>query len=156
MICGDVLSSHLLAAHNLIRWFILPAAVVAVFAAVSGWNGSKPASPILRRSGSVFVAAMDVQFVIGIILYFWASPTTQVAFQNMALAMKDHELRFFSVEHVTYMFIAVVLAHVGAGISRKAKTDRAKYRGATIAYTLSLLLMLAGIPWWRPLLRWGS
>jgi len=156
MICGDVLYSHLLTAHNLIRWFLLAAAVVAVFAAASGWNGRKPVSPMLRRSGSVFVAAMDVQFVIGIILYFWLSHVTQVAFQNMALAIKDHELRFFSVEHVAYMFIAVVLAHVGAAVSRRAKTDRAKYRGATIAYSLSLLVMLAGIPWWRPLVRWGS
>jgi hypothetical protein len=28
-----------------------------------------------------------------------------------------------------------------------------KFRGAAIAYSISLVLMLAGIPWWRPLLR---
>jgi len=50
----------------------------------------------------------------------------------------------------------VILAHVGAAMSRKSKTDRMKYRGATIAYSISVLLMLAGIPWWRPLLRFGS
>jgi hypothetical protein len=30
-----------------------------------------------------------------------------------------------------------------------------KYRGAAITYTLSLLVMLAGMPW-RPLLRTGA
>jgi hypothetical protein len=151
-----VLYPHLLAAHNLIRWLILAAGIFAVFAAATGWNDNNPVSPMLRRTGSVFVMTMDLQFVIGLALYFWVSPLTQLAFQNMSLAMKDHELRFFSVEHLAYMFLAVLLAHVGSVVSRKAKTDRAKYRGATIAYSLSLLLILAGIPWWRPLLRWGS
>jgi hypothetical protein len=151
-----VLYPYLLAAHNLIRWLILAAGIFAVFAAASGWNGNKPISPMLRRSGSVFVMTMDLQFVIGLVLYFWVSPLTQLAFQNMSLAMKDHELRFFSVEHLAYMLLAVVAAHLGAAVSRRAKTDRAKYRGATIAYSVSLLLILAGIPWWRPLLRWGG
>jgi hypothetical protein len=99
------------------------------------------------------VATIDLQLLVGLILYFAVSPLTRMAFQNMAVAMKDHELRFFSVEHTTYMLIAVILAHVGAVMSRRAATDRAKYRAATIAYAISLLVMLAGIPWWRPLLR---
>ena len=138
------------------RWVILAAAVVAVMVAGSGWSGSKPGGPGLRRYGSIFVVTMDVQLLLGLILYFAASPITRVAFQNMAVAMKDHELRFFTVEHTTYMLIALILAHVGAVMSRRAKTDRAKYRAATIAYALSLLLILGGIPWWRPLLRWGG
>jgi hypothetical protein len=54
------------------------------------------------------------------------------------------------------MFLALVCAHVGGVLARKGKTDLKKYRGATIAFGLSILLVLAGIPWWRPLLRFGS
>lgn len=104
----------------------------------------------------MFVIAMDVQLLLGLIFYFAASPITRIAFENMAAAMKDHELRFFTVEHTTYMLIAIILAHVGAAMSRKARTDQAKYRAAAIAYALSLLLILAGIPWWRPLIRFGE
>jgi hypothetical protein len=74
----------------------------------------------------------------------------------MAAAMKVHELRFFAVEHTAYMLFAVILAHVGAALSRKARADLSKYRGAAICYSLSFLFILAGIPWWRPLLRFGS
>jgi hypothetical protein len=147
---------HLLAFHSLLRWFVLAAAVVAFFTAVSGWSGTKPASPGLLRFSVIFVAFMDLNFLIGLILYFGASPVTKMAFQNMAAAMKDHEMRFFSVEHTTYMFLALVCAHVGGVLARKGKTDLKKYRGATIAFGLSILLVLAGIPWWRPLLRFGS
>jgi hypothetical protein len=147
---------HLLAFHGLLRWIVLAAALAAILTAASGWSGTKPASPSLRRFSLIFVASMDLNFLLGLILYFGASPVTKMAFQNMAAAMKDHELRFFSVEHTTYMFLAVVLAHVGGALARKGKTDLKKYRGATMAFLFSLLLILAGIPWWRPLLRIGS
>ena len=151
-----MLYSELLELHNFLRWIVLAAALVAICVAASGWIGSKPVSPALRRFGTIFVSTMDVQLLVGLILYLAASPITRMAFQNMSAAMKDHELRFFTVEHTTCMLIAVIVAHVGAVMSRKATTDRAKYRAAAIAYTISFLVMLAGIPWWRPLLRWGG
>ena len=153
---GVMLYPQLLAFHGALRWIVLVAAIVALIVSASGWSGTKPATPLLSRCGTVFVAGMDVQFLLGLILYFFASPLTRVAFENMSVAMKDHELRFFTVEHTTYMVIAVILAHVGAARARRAKTDLSKYRTAAICYGLSLLLILAGIPWWRPLLRLGS
>ena len=150
-----MLYPHLLAFHSLVRWIVLGAAIFAVWVAISGWLKSKPIGPALRRAGTIFVVSLDVQLLIGLILYFAVSPLTRMAFQNMAVAMKDHEMRFFTVEHTTYMLVAVTLAHVGSVMSRKAKTDRAKYRVATLTYGLSLLLILGGIPWWRPLLRLG-
>ena len=147
---------HLLGLHGILRWVVLAAAVAAIVVAASGWSGRKPVSAALFRFGIIFVAALDLEFLVGLILYFGASPITKMAFQNMAAAMKDHEMRFFAVEHTFYMFLAVILAHVGGALSRKARTDLVKYRGAAICYSVSLLLMLAGIPWWRPLLRLGS
>ena len=111
---------------------------------------------VLFRFGTIFVTLMDFQFLLGLLLYFGASPIVRMALQNMSVAMKDHELRFFAVEHTTYMFLAVVCAHLGAVLARRGKTDRAKYRGAAISYVISVLLILAGIPWWRPLFRFGA
>ena len=155
MIAG-MLYPYLLAFHSLLRWVAIAAGIAAAVVAVSGWSGRKPASPGLLRAGIAFVITMDVQLLIGLILYFAVSPVTKMAFQNMTAAMKVHELRFFTVEHTTYMLLAVILAHVGGAISRKGKTDRGKYRGASICYVLSLLLMLAGTPWFRPLFRFGG
>src|SRR5689334_22761650 len=109
-----MLYPHLLAFHSLMRWIVLGAAIFAVWVAASGWLKSKPIGPALRRAGTFFVVSLDVQLLLGLILYFAASPLTRMAFQNMAVAMKDHELRFFTVEHTTYMLVAVILAHVGS------------------------------------------
>ena len=145
----------LLALHNAVRWLALTAALVAILVAFSGWSGAKPAGASLRRFSLLFVIVMDIEFLIGLLLYSGASPITRAAFANFGEAMKHHELRFFAVEHSVLMFLAVICAHLGAALARKARTDLMKHRGAAIAYSVSFLLMLAGIPWWRPLLRLG-
>ena len=143
----------LLALHSWIRWIVLLAGISAILVAISGWSGTKPAGTNLRRWSVIFVATMDLNFLLGLLLYFGASPITRAALQNMGAAMKQTEPRFFAVEHTTLMFLAVVCAHVGGALARKGRTDLKKYRGAAIAFILSLLLMLGGIPWFRPLFR---
>jgi len=147
---------HLLAFHGLMRWVVLAAAVAAILVALSGWSGTKAAGKNLRLASVIFVIAMDLELLIGLVLFFGASPITRAALANLGEAMKSHESRFFTVEHTLLMLLAVMCAHVGGALSRKGRTDLAKYRGAAIAYLISLLLMLGGIPWWRPLLRLGS
>ena len=127
---------HLLGFHGLFRWLVLVAAIAAIFVAFSGWSGAKPPSPNLRRFSVIFVIAMDIELLVGLLLYFGASI----------------ELRSAFLAHGALMLLAVVCAHVGGALSRKASTDLMKYRGAAIAYTISLLVMLAGMPW-RPVLR---
>lgn len=148
--------SHLIAFHGLLRWVVLLAALAAIFVALSGWSGTKPAGPNLRRFSLIFVIAMDIELLIGLYLYFVASPITRAALANIGEAMKYKEPRFFTVEHTLLMLLAVVCAHIGGALSRKGTTDLKKHRGAAIAYIISVLFILAGIPWWRPLLRLGS
>ena len=144
---------QLLAVHGWLRWVVLLAAIAAILVAFSGWGGTKPAGTNLRRWSVIFVSAIDLNFLLGLILYFFISPITRAALHNFGEAMKQTEPRFFAVEHTTLMLLAVVGAHVGGALARKGRTDLKKYRGAAIAFTLSLLLMLGGIPWFRPLFR---
>ena len=56
------------------------------------------------------------------------------------------------------MLLAVILAHLGRILARKAATPAAKRTRLLVCFGLSLLLMLAGIPWpgmtaGRPLFR---
>lgn len=147
---------QLIVFHSVFRWLVLLAAVVAIFLALSGWSGIEPAKPSLMRASLLYVIAIDLEFLVGLLLYFGASPITRDALSNLSEAMKSQQSRFFTVEHTLMMLLAVICAHIGGAVARKAAAARTKYRGAAIAYTISLLLMLGGIPWWRPLLRLGS
>ena len=121
---------HLLSFHGLFRWILLAAALAAIVVALSGWSGTKPPGPNLRWVGLLFVVAMDLELLSGVLLYFGASDA----------------LRSALIPHGGIMFLAVLCAHLGGVLTRKGATDATKYRGAAIAWTISLVLMLGGIP----------
>lgn len=138
--------------HGLWRWVVLLAALTAVAVAVAGLVRRSAFYPAGRRAGIFYVAALDTQLFMGLWLYS-LSPLVRSAWVNLPAAMKTHDLRFFSVEHVTAMLLAIVLVHVGALRGRRAPTDRAKYLHLVCWNAASLAVILAGIPWWRPFLR---
>lgn len=144
----------LLALHSLLRWAVLAAGGAAVLGALGGRAGWSAADD---RRGLWFVLAMDLQFLLGLLLYAGVSPMTRVAFADFGGAMGNSVLRFWAVEHLFGMLIAVALVHIGRVRIRKADAGRRR-RLALIFYGLALVIVLASIPWpgtpaARPLLR---
>jgi len=142
-----------LSVHNFVRWLVLAAAIYAVLRSMGGWRGAQPWTASSAGTGRVFVILMDVQFLLGVLLYAMLSPITKAAFADFGAAMAQRELRFFAVEHLLLMVLAVAAAHMGKALAPRAATDALRWRRATLWYGLSLILMLAGMPWWRPMLR---
>lgn len=139
-------------AHNIVRWLVILAGLWAILRAWSGLFGKKGWTRGDRVSGLVFSSTLNLQFVLGAILYF-ASPITQAALANFRGAMKDSTLRFFLVEHPFAMILAAVIAQVGYSLSKRAPSDAASFRRAAISYTIAGVLILAAIPW--PFLPYG-
>jgi hypothetical protein len=137
------------------RWVVIILAILALVRAYLGWLGNRPWTEQDRRVGSFFAMSIDIQLLLGLLLYFFLSPLTRQALQDFGAAMSNSGLRFFGLEHVFYLIVAVVLAHLGSVFSRRAKTDTSKHRTAAIFYTLAVLVILIAIPWSRPLIRLG-
>jgi len=135
--------------HNTLRWLILLSLVITLVKYISGWLGNLPWKKTDNILGIVFTSLMDLQLLTGLVLYFFISPITKLAMSDFGAAMKDQGLRFYAVEHFSMMLIAVVLVHIGRAKSKKAKTDSAKFKTATIFFLISLLVILAAIPWSR-------
>lgn len=141
-----------LALHNLLRWAVLALGLWAVLRAVLGWARASAWSPLDRKAGLFFTIALDIQILLGLLLYFAFSPLARAALADFGAAMASVDLRFFALDHPLEMLAAVVLAHLGSALSRKASQDKARHRRAAIFYTLSLAAVLLAIPWSRPLL----
>lgn len=135
--------------HNLLRWLILLAALFVIFRAWTGLFGKKNWTKADNLAGIIFTSLFDLQILTGLALYFFLSPITQIAFIDFGAAMQNPEMRFWSVEHITLMFVALVLVHVGRFRAKKTGDAVRKHRISAIFYTLALLLILAGIPWNR-------
>lgn len=143
-----------LIAHSLIRWVVLVLAIYALVRIYMGVFGKREFANGDRQALSFYAISMDIQLVLGLILYFFLSPLTMGAMGNFGAAMGDSTLRFFAVEHLLMMVVAVVLAHLASIMARRAATSSSKFNRAAIWLTLSVLALLAGIPWTqRPLLR---
>jgi len=146
----------ILALHSWVRWLVLLAGVAATLAAVL--DKSAATGGRADRFGLVFMMAADVQMLLGLLLYLVLSPFTAEAFKNFGLAMQDPKLRFWAVEHITMMLIAVILIHVGRVLARKAGTPASRRTRQIACFGFATLLMLAGTPWpgmpnGRPLFR---
>ena len=132
--------------HNIFRWLIILALVWTLVRVWSGLWTKAVWSKKDKIAGLVFTTLLNVQFLIGLILYF-TSPIMQSYRSNFAAAMKDPTMRFFVVEHPFCMFLAVVIAQVGFSLSKRADGDRAKFLRASICYSIAGLLILLSIPW---------
>jgi hypothetical protein len=135
--------------HNTLRWLLLLSLLITLIKYMAGWLGNQPWKKLDRILGLVFVWLMDIQLLTGLALYFFISPITKMAFANFGAAMKDDSLRFYAVEHITIMVIAVVLVHLGWEKSKKARTDLARFKTASIFFLITLAMLIAGIPWGR-------
>jgi hypothetical protein len=135
----------LLAVHSILRWVVLILALIAVARAIAGRRRAWAAAD--DGVGKWYVIGLDVQTLIGLVLYAFLSPITQAAFADLGAAMKESASRFFAVEHLALAVIALAFAHVGRVRVRRALTDEAKFRAAAVFYTISLLAILVAIPW---------
>ncbi len=138
--------------HNLMRWLVLLAAIYALWRLYTGLTQGRAWTEADRRATLWYTIGMDIQLLSGLLLYFVLSPLTRQVFVNFSGVMQSSELRFFAVEHVSLMLVAVILAHVGSVMVRRATEDARRFRVGALWYTLSLLAVLAGTPWWRPLI----
>ena len=143
--------SVVLAIHNIVRWIALVLAIVAAVRAFLGWFRKQEWTASDRKWGMYTAIAMDTQLLLGLLLYIFFSPITKAALQDFGAAMAVQDLRYFAVEHAFVMLLALVFAHLGSMLPRRAKEAVAKRRMAAIFFTLTVLFILFGMPWMRPL-----
>ena len=126
--------------HSWIRWIALVAGVGATMAAMRG--KVEGATSLADRWGLVAMMALDIQMLLGLLLYFVLSPNMKAILDNFGGAMKDPAARFWAVEHTSAMVAAVVLAHVGRVLARKAATPAAKRTRLLICFGLATVVMI--------------
>lgn len=101
---------------------------------------------------------MRIQFILGLLLYVLLSPISDAFLENVRGALKVTELRFFGLEHVVMMVLAVAIADSGRARSKRIQEPPLRRRRVCLTSGVPLLLMLAAVPWpfmpaKRPLFR---
>jgi hypothetical protein len=142
----------LLVLHNVVRSAVLAAGAYALLRALLGWRGRRPWSAADPRAGAFVTVGLDLQFLSGVALAL-VSPVVRAAVSDLAAMARMADLRFFPLVHVPLMLAALAVAHTGRVWARRAGEPHLRHRRTLEWLVVALGLVLAAMPWWRPLLR---
>lgn len=134
--------------HNLLRWVILFLAVVAIIRAYKGATSRKVFSKGDKRLGLFLMISAHTTLLIG--LYQWfAGDWGLNAIRNLGMGevMKNSIYRYWAIEHITGMLIAIILITIGRGVSKKNMSDKTKHKKTFWFYLIALLIILITVPW---------
>ena len=143
--------------HSWLRWAALLLGLGATLNAFRHHSDTAERLPGARWD-TLFMMALDLQVLFGLVLYLGLSPFTAEALADFGAAMRNSELRFWAVEHISTMFVAVIAVRVGRVLAITSKTPAAKQRRRLVCFAIATLAMIAAIPWpgaqnGRPLFR---
>jgi hypothetical protein len=143
----------ILVLHSWLRWLALGAGLAATISVARDKTGT-----LSDRFGTILIATLDLQLLLGLALYFVLSPTMEAIRANFGESMRDPAARFWAVEHITTMFGAVIAGHVGRVLARKTADPNSRRMKLLICYGIATVLMFLAVPWpgmraGRPLFR---
>jgi hypothetical protein len=132
--------------HSWLRWAVLIGLLLVV---VRSWTGRRTGvwSALDERIHVAVVGIVDLQFLVGLWLYFLASPFSRAFLADLGTGMHERGLRFFGLEHATMMLLAVVFVHLGRARAKKLADGARRHRTVALWTALALLFVLSSIPW---------
>ena len=138
--------SFLLPLHSLVRWFVLASLLFALFRAYRGWLGNKSFTSFDDKVRHIAATIAHIQLMLGVWLYF-ISPLVNYFLHYFKDAVHKREIRFFGMEHITMMLIAIIIISIGSAKAKRLQADKDKFKTIAIWFTIGLLIILTSIPW---------
>jgi len=124
--------------HSGWRYVVFTLLIVAVVKALTGWFGNKPYTDGNRKLNVFTLISAHIQLLIGLVLYFtegWYALSSKGA----------PAVRYFKMEHISMMIVAIILITVGNAKSKKVAEAVAKHRTISIFFGLALLIIIITI-----------
>ena len=141
------LYSILVHIHSVGRWALMILLIIAIFNSLVA--GGRPFIKSDNKTGLLLTITADIMLLIGLALWYFG-PNGYHLIENyggFGAVMKNATARFYVVEHLTGMLIAIILIHIGKAQAKKKIADTAKHKRTVIFYVLALLIILLTVPW---------
>ena len=138
----------LLHLHSFLRWVIIVLAVVVIYKSYTGMKSGRPFTSGDKKTGLFLMIAAHTELLIGLYQWFtgqWGLKRIQEV--GMKEVMHNGVFRFFAIEHITGMIIAIALITVGRGVSKKNLPDAVKHTKTFWFILIALVIILASVPW---------
>jgi hypothetical protein len=135
----------LLHLHNFLRWVILVLLLVNIIRHLSSVN--KPFTAMDKKLGLWLMIAAHTTLLLGLYQYFTGGSGEYIRQYGMETVMQNSVYRFWAIEHITGMIIAITLITVAKGIAKKTYSDSVKHKRSAMLFIAALLIIIAVVPW---------
>lgn len=126
--------------HSVIRYFVLLFLLVVIVRSFSGWQKKAEYTALDDKMSLWLFIFTHTQLLLGLILYF-ISPA--VIFSGAS--MKETVARYWLVEHISMMLIAIVLITMARITAKKMTEAYARHKRMFIFNTLALIIIVLAI-----------
>jgi hypothetical protein len=133
----------LLDLHSALRWI----AIILMIATIvdSLVRMYRPFKDNERKLALFTLISLHTQLIIGLLLYF-VSPVIAAAFEAGHI-MKNPVGRFYLVEHLLGMLLAITLVTIGYSKAKKQSEHWSKHKIIFFYYLFAFIIILISIPW---------
>ncbi|MCB0636686.1 MAG: cytochrome B [Lewinella sp.] len=139
--------SGLVHAHSGLRWLVLVFLLLAIATAWQNW--SRKVDYPQGRWALLALIFTHLQLLLGLALYIWnaAAIKSKVQFGDMGAAMSNSIVRFYTVEHISLMLVAIAVITIGYSRAKKMSPAAEGHKALFTFYLIGLILILVSIPW---------
>ena len=124
-------------AHSGWRYVVILLLLAAFVTAVSGFTGKKAFTEGNRKLAVFALISSHIQLILGLLLYFMND------WYKMDSSVPSN--RYWKMEHIAMMIIAIILITVGNAKSKKAADAVAKHKSIFIFFGFALLIITVAI-----------
>ena len=126
--------------HSGFRYIVLVLLLAVIVKSLMGWLNKSKFEAIDNKLSLWLLIATHLQLLGGLVLYF-ISPFVQFN----STTMKDATTRYWTVEHLTMMLVAVALITVARITHKKLTTADAKFRRLFVLNLVALIFIVVSI-----------
>ena len=133
--------------HSLLRWILIAFLVINILNTIL--NNDKPFSKSDKSWNLRLIITTHITFLIGLCQYFFGNKgfsfITEYGFGEV---MKDKTMRFWAVEHIVGMLIAIIIITLSRRTAKnEVISDVAKHKKLMTLYIVALFILIASVPW---------
>jgi len=125
--------------HSYNRYLIIVALFWVIFRSWSGWMEKKQYVKTDNTASLVLLILAHTQLLLGLIQYFFTS-----AYTTGGMPISDSWVRYFKMEHISGMILAVILIQLGRTFTKKAQLPEQKHK-KTALYTTAAAIIITAI-----------
>lgn len=135
---------NLLFYHSYYRWFVL--IIMLVHGVLICSNKNKKFTRQHYYILLCFCVCYNIQLVMGWLLYFH-SPLVDSFWRNISVGLKNRQIRFFGLEHMSMMTLGIAMLNYYSVNSYKKIGAYDTFSYLKTRYLIAIIIILSSIPW---------